>query len=279
MLKLHEIGDFMIGIRELDQFFTQKETVSKCLLCLEKYIDKNNIEWIEPSAGSGAFIDGAISMGFVAPKVAYDIMPQHEKIKQADFLKEDVSVFFSDNNKAKLFIGNPPFGKNSSLAIKFFNHMAQANPNFIAMVLPATFAKNSIKNKLNLHFELIEQLDLGSIDFSFGMGKRKVPVVFQIWKKSNFKREKFVGKKESSLFNFVSKDNADFAIQRVGAAAGKIKLDFKAVSPNSHYFIKQKNLEVLDKFKTIDWTEVKNKTAGNPSISKSELIEMLEKCF
>ncbi len=269
----------MIGIRELDQFFTQKETVSNCLLCLEKHLDKNNIEWVEPSAGGGAFIDGAINLGFGSPILALDIMPQHNLVKKADFLKEDLTKVFSDNNKVKLFIGNPPFGKNSSLAIKFFNHMGKSNPDFIAMILPATFSKNSVKNKLDLRFNLVEELDLGSIDFSFGLENRRVPVVFQIWKKAKINREKFIGKKVSLLFDFVTKDKADFAIQRVGAAAGKVKLDFNNVSPNSHYFIKQNNSEVLNKFKTIDWTEIKNKTAGNPSIAKTELIESLEKLF
>lgn len=266
----------MIGIRELDQFFTQKDTVSGCLLILEKHLNKNNLEWIEPSAGAGSFIDGAFELGFGYPKLAFDIMPQHNMVKKSDFLKEDLKNVFSESNKTKLFLGNPPFGKNSSLAIKFFNHMSKSNADVIAMILPATFSKNSVKNKLDFNFILVEELDLGNVYFSFGSEKRKVPVVFQIWKRSNIKREKVVNKTESSFFDFVSKDKAEFAIQRVGAAAGKVKLDFQEFSPNSHYFIKAKSANVLEVFKKINWDKIKYKTAGNPSIAKPELVEEFE---
>ena len=263
-------------LKELDQFFTEKQTVSACLLTLEKHLDKKNVEWIEPSAGAGSFIEGAYEMGFGYPKVAFDIMPQHKMVKKSDFLKENLVDVFSENSKIKLFLGNPPFGKNSSLAIKFFNHMSKSKADLIAMVLPATFSKNSIKNKLDLNFVLIEELNLGNIDFLFGLEKRKVPVVFQIWKRSNTKRKKVVEKTVSIFFDFVTKDEGDFAIQRVGAAAGKVKLEFKEASPNSHYFIKVKSENVLEVFKKINWDKVKYKTAGNPSIAKTELVREFE---
>ncbi len=279
MLKLHEIGDNMSQLRELDQFFTEKNTVSTCLLILERHLNKNNIEWIEPSAGAGSFIDGAYEMGFGYPKVAFDIMPQHKMVQKGDFLKENLDEIFSENNKIKLFLGNPPFGKNSSLAIKFFNHMSKSNADVIAMILPATFSKNSIKNKLDLNFVLAEELNLGSVEFLFGIEKRKVPVVFQIWKRSNIKREKIIERTTSIFFDFVNKEEGDFAIQRVGAAAGKVKVDFKEVSPNSHYFIKVKYGNVLDVFNKINWDKVKYRTAGNPSIAKTELIKEFEISF
>lgn len=266
-----------MNIRELDQFFTKKETVNICLQTLAKHIDINNVDWIEPSAGSGAFIDGAVEFGMGLPKIAFDIMPQHYLVIESNFLETDVESLFLENEKIKLFLGNPPFGKNSSLAIKFFNHMAKSKVDFIAMVLPATFSKNSIKNKLNFNYILIEDLDLGVSEFDFGKEIRKVPVVFQVWKKSEIKREKIVEKTISSLFDFVSKEEAEFAIQRVGVAAGKVKLNFRNVSPSSHYFIKENVKGVLDLFLKIDWTEIKNKTAGNPSIAKTELIRILEK--
>ena len=74
-------------------------------------------------------------------------------------------------------------------------------------------------------------------------------------------------------FIFVDKSEADFAIQRVGVAAGKVKVDFEKYAVASHYFIKA-NEKVRKVFEKINWSSVKGNTAGNPSISKSELINL-----
>ena len=50
--------------------------------------------------------------------------------------------------------------------------------------------------------------------------------------------------------------------------------DFKHYSSSSNYFIKAHHDFVLDIFKQIDFNKVKYNTAGNPSISPSELVEL-----
>ena len=55
-------------------------------------------------------------------------------------------------------LGNPPFGKNCSLAIKFFNKAAEF-ADLIAFIIPRTFKRISIQNKLNLNFSFILFLD------------------------------------------------------------------------------------------------------------------------
>lgn len=263
--------------RQLDQFFTTPETAQRCLSFLEKIIDVKNVAWFEPSAGSGVFLKESIKFNMPKHIVAYDLVPTNSSIIEANFLDIDVESILPVGS-IKLCLGNPPFGKNSSLAIKFFNHAAKG-VDYIAMIFPATFAKDSVKNKLSLDFELLSELDLGTIDFDFADSKRKVPVVFQVWKKVAIKRFKKKNKVKSDLFSFSNKVDADFAIQRVGAAAGKVKLDFSTVSPSSHYFIKTNNPMVVDVFSKIDWSKIKNKTAGNPSIAKTELIKIFEEKF
>ena len=50
--------------------------------------------------------------------------------------------------------------------------------------------------------------------------------------------------------------------------------DFAKFSKQSHYFIKQKHPDTLDVFKDINFEDVKYNTAGNPSISPSEMLEL-----
>lgn len=260
--------------RELDQFFTTKETAKQCLNFLHPLINAKDVSWIEPSAGAGVFLKEAPTMGFPKHCAAYDLMPQAEGVEEIDFLKTDLSIVFKEKNK-KLCLGNPPFGKNSSLAVKFFNHAAK-HCDVIAMIFPATFSKESLQRKLDDSFHLVGELDLGSTPFNFVGELRNVPVVFQVWEKSEKKRAKDKSKLNTQHFSFVSKEEADFAIQRVGARAGKVKIDMDNLAKASHYFIKQNNECVKEIFENIDWASIKNKTAGNPSIAKTELIKKFE---
>lgn len=77
-------------------------------------------------------------------------------------------------------------------------------------------------------------------------------------------------------FSFVPRDQADFALQRVGARAGAIKTDMDHIAAASHHFIKAQGsaARLIERLRAIDFTPVKQRTAGNPSISKAELIEM-----
>jgi len=263
--------------RELDQFFTTKETAQQCINFLRPLINLNDLSWIEPSAGSGIFLKQAKDMGFPTHAAAYDLMPQSVGVQEIDFLKTDLSIVFK-KPKDKLCLGNPPFGKNSSLAVKFFNHAAE-HCNVIAMIFPATFAKESLQKKLNKYFHLVAELDLGATPFNFVGELRNVPVVFQVWKKLDTERTLVKPKFTSKYFSFVTKEEAEFAIQRVGGNAGRVKTDMSKLAKASHYFIKAHRSDVKTTFEKIDWTSIKNKTAGNPSIAKTELIKELEKLF
>lgn len=263
-----------------DQFYTQEVVAKECLEQLLSFISFNNPLWLEPSAGCGVFLEILKQYGYTY--LGLDIEPKHTDVYQQDFLqfqKEDLLKYYpnlslEDNNEL-ILIGNPPFGKNSSLAIKFFNHGAQYSQ-YIAMILPATFEKESVKKRLNSHMHLIYSTKLQNNLFYLNDKLVSVPTVFQIWEKRAEKRITQENKFTSIYFNFVEKEVADFAIQRVGMAAGKVKKEFAHLAKASHYFIKGDN-ELYDLFNKIDWSEVKYNTAGNPSISKQELIRLLEK--
>jgi hypothetical protein len=102
-----------------------------------------------------------------------------------------------------------------------------------------------------------------------------VPCVFQIWEKKEHERSKIPTFTKHDDFIFTTKEDADISLQRVGVDAGKIRYEnFEDRSPQSHFFIKFNNKDLSRRFDVLDFDSVKFNTAGNPSVSKSELIEL-----
>lgn len=253
-----------------DRFYTTPETVTKCL----SLIDFSQYDCIiEPSAGTGNF-----SYQFPKDKVTYnfDLNPAAENIVEADWFKLDKTQF--NKYSSILVCGNPPFGQQNTLAIGFFNEAAKFCDT-IAFILPLSFKKDSIQNKLNLSFHLESELVLNDCEFLLKDEESiKVPCVFQVWHKKADERKPVKLKTTTSLFDFVDKSKADFRIQRVGGNAGKASFDLTK-SPSSNYFIKNNSelsnedfVEFINqlKFPTIEFT------VGPKSLSKGELIAIIE---
>ena len=163
----------------LDKFYTVPAYAKKCI---DKIFQLYNITdfdlIIEPSAGNGSFFNQIQSKN----KIGLDILPEHP-----DLIKQDFFTYTPLNKKNILVIGNPPFGKVSSLAIKFFNHAAQW-ANVIAFIIPRTFRRPSVQNKLNEQFHLIYDEEVPSKPCCF-FPQMMVKCCFQIWQKQNIKRK------------------------------------------------------------------------------------------
>lgn len=254
--------------KELDQFYTNKKVAIDCYNELNKIIQIKEYFLFEPSAGTGSF-----SSLFHSNSLSIDLEPKDKNINKQDFLTLDINFF---ENKKVITIGNPPFGKKTSLAIKFFNKSAKFSE-YIGFILPKTFKKKSVINKLDKNMFLIFENELDKNSFVFKNEKYDVPCIFQIWKKENKEREKQQIKNKSDYFLFTTKTEANFAIRRIGSLAGKVITDYKNYKESSHYFIKASD-EIKDKINTLykSLNNVSKNTAGNPSLSKDELINILE---
>ena len=258
------------GSKEVnDKFYTKPEISKKCI----DMLDLSDFDLIvEPSAGSGSFskqIDNCI---------AYDLVPEDNTIIQQDFFELDIVHF---KGKKVLTIGNPPFGVQNNLAIRFFNKAAEYSDT-IAFILPKSFMKESIQNKLNEYFHLDKYIELPYKSFSLNGEDYGVNCVFQIWKKKNIKR---IVKTKNICYSFIefgSINDFDFIVRRVGGNAGKAYFlkEGETVSTQSNYFIKNKtslsNEALVDIINNIKMDAV-NYSVGPRSLSKLELIEYLEK--
>jgi len=284
--------------KQLDQYFTKPSVALSCITYLEDelHIPLSNFETIlEPSYGDGAFVSGLRTKYIIEPKLCYIDIDSKEPQHKDDFLSNELKIRMM---KPFLTIGNPPFGKNSSLAINFFNKAATLS-DVIAFILPRTFRKNSCINRLDRNFFLVFEKNLEKKSFLFEGNDYEVPCVFQIWSHSTFVsffklninvpdnklRAVTTKMSKTSDFEFVlCSDNPDFAIRRVGVNAGRIFNTAPALkSKESHLFIRVFNREqvesVSNKLKRLDLekTESKYDTAGNPSICKDEICRLYEK--
>ena len=184
----------------LDRFYTKNEIVQLCL----KEIDLSQYDMIiEPSAGAGAFSSNIHNC------LSYDIAPANDNIQQANWFELDKTQFSTNS----LVIGNPPFGEQNSLSINFFNEAASFCKT-IAFVLPKSFKKVSVQNRLNLSFHLVKELDLPDNAFLLNGHEYDVPCVFQIWTRHNTMRKKIRLKTTTDLFSFVDAAQASIRIPR-----------------------------------------------------------------
>ena len=246
----------------LDQYYTHENVAAHCYQTFCNHFDPTIFRMVEPSAGTGSFFKL-----LPAGSVAYDVDPKYPGIRTADFLEVSLK-----SNRPIAIIGNPPFGKNSSMAVRFFNHTARQSQ-IIAMILPRTFRKASIQNRLNRDFHLIRDETVPDNAFLFRSRPYNVPATFQIWERHRSPRVLWPLNTTHPDFEFTTPALADFAIQRVGANAGRVHLNFN-LSPSSHYFIRGKATYVKDIMETLDFSSVTGNTAGNPSLAKSEIVAL-----
>lgn len=255
--------------RLLDQFYTRPEVAARCVALAEAAIGDGVGLWVEPSAGAGAFLER-----LPRPRIGLDIAPAAEEVLEADFLA------WSPPSQVGpvAVVGNPPFGRNASLAVRFFNHAARF-ADHIALVLPRSFEKASVQLRLSSEMTLVAEHPMKPDSFVLAGQPRHVPTVFQVWRRTGNARPHLDPPRQHPDFRFLRRAEsislADFAFQRVGRQAGRVS----AVGQQprtSHYFIAvaegQQAGTVMQRLAAMDWSELRGRTAGVHSIGKAELV-------
>jgi hypothetical protein len=265
----------------LDKFYTLPE-------CSKKYIDKVSALYditgwdliVEPSAGNGSFLNQIPS----DKKIGIDISPQHPDIIEQDFF----DYHPPPEHKNILVIGNPPFGKISSLAIKFFNHSAKW-ATVIAFIIPRTFRKISIQNRLHRRFHLVYDEEIPNTPCCF-YPIMSVKCCFQIWEKKDIDLEReFIdlpkthgdweflklGKTDASG-QPTPPENADFALRAYGGTIGEIKTEgLMELRPKSWHWCKS-NIDkntLIHRLTRLDYSNSVN-TARQNSMGRAELVNL-----
>jgi hypothetical protein len=246
----------------LDKFYTNPDIAKRLI---SKIDISKFASIIEPSAGNGSF-SRQIPNCF-----AMDIDPQADWIHKQDFLEWN----HCGNVKSSdiLCIGNPPFGKQGNLALRFLAK-AMEIADTVAFILPPSFTKASMINRIPAYFHLHSTEKLEKDSFLFEGKPYDVPAVFQIWVKKDVKREKIVAQ-DPVGFSYTTKDKANLAVRRVGFYAGRAYKELDK-SVQSHYFLKvdeDKLEKVFEVLNSHPWEH--GNTVGPRSVSKLELNEVI----
>ena len=119
----------------LDKYYTPSDLAGYCVKKTKEVIGVKNIsEWLEPSAGGGAFLP------FLDNNYkAYDIEPEHDAVIKQDYLELEITYL-----KGRCIIGNPPFGRRNNLIVKFYKK-AIKQADYIAFILPVSQFENNIR--------------------------------------------------------------------------------------------------------------------------------------
>ena len=263
----------------LDKFYTITSYSKKCIDKVFELYDKSHFDLIiEPSAGDGSFFNQLECNN----KIGMDISPENNNIIKMDFF--DYTAQPDINNI--LVIGNPPFGKISSMAIKFFNHSAKW-AKVIAFIVPRTFRKPSVQNKLNNIFHLVYDEDVTTKPCCF-IPRMLVKCCFQIWVKKENERTFIDLPKKHNDWNFLSfgaideygqptpPNGADFAMRAYGGKIGEIeKIKLSELRPKSWHWIKSNinKEELINRFNQLDYSDSLN-TARQNSMGRGELVKL-----
>lgn len=261
--KLEEISS------KLDQFYTKPEVVDECLRVLSSVVDLSTYTLVEPSAGTGSFY---IKMKALSDNVlGYDLDPKCSGVVERDFLQ----VNTDEIRGGKVYIGNPPFGKNSSLALKFLNKCGE-DGEYVAMILPKTFSKILYQDKVNKNLGLLYEMVVPKDSFIYNDAPYDVPCVFQVWGKLEHQRgDVDVG---VMWIEECSADVAEYSIRRVGGRSGSV-LEGVDYSPATTYFVrdlvKGAKQKIHNQYANIK--EEASKTVGVRSITLREISYIMNK--
>ena len=283
-----------------DQFYTSPSVAKKCIQILVSKLHDAAVHspspvlplsaylWVEPSAGNGAVLN---NIPETYDKIGIDIEPRSANILKQDFLTW-VPPVQKQNQKPVIIFGNPPFGRQSSLAKAFIAHSCKiASTSMIAFILPRSFVKPSMSCAFDSHFHCIHSSDVERNAFVLGGDGTPydVPCVFQIWQKRSVPRiiaEKITEKG----FHYVKEtEPRDVVIRRVGVYAGRC-FDGGGIgagdinnateyNKQTHYFIKLDGQPAVQHIKQIvekiNAHVFPTNTTGPRSLSKPEINEVL----
>lgn len=280
-----------------DQFYTSDAVAKQCVQWMFTSVSASggappdDYMWIEPSAGTGAFLH-QLPPEFT--KIGLDIDPKAGDIIKQDYLSWNLDTA-APKKKGIIVFGNPPFGRQSSLA-KAFIAKSCSFADFIAFILPKSFTKPSMYNAFHPRFHQVFSKELDKNAFIINGGaKYDVPCVFQIWEKKATQRpkeEKVVpigfayiaaAAAAAAASTATSPCPSPFALRRVGALAGKcypITATATAPSAQSHYFIRLNESTVPAAYHAAIIDKINNhtfpsNTVGPRSLSKSEVNVVL----
>lgn len=251
-----------------EQYYTLPEVVDTCVDIAMKYYTGGPI--LEPAGGTGEFIEGMLRKGVDENLiVSGDIEPKHRLVKKQDFLKMRL-------HKKHFTISNPPFGRANSLSVKFFNHAAPFSSH-ICFLIPISWRKWSVINKLDERYHLVEDVEMPPVSFYNDDGPIEgglLRTVFQVWERRDELRPKIKIENRGYLIKS-NPEEADVAITLFGHSSGRIETDFERVNNSTKGFYKIKDDSVIEALNSVDYSKYNSNVAYVKALSFGEINSLL----
>ena len=169
--------------KDLDQFYTNPKIAQRFVKRIDELYDFSKYDYIiEPSMGEG-FIYQYLPED---KRIGLDLEKNHPDCLEGNFLewKPEKSGITYEPLLGKrpeiMFVGNPPFGRSSGLALDFFYHASNYS-DVICFIIPRTWMKYIIHHRIPSDFGLYWQAVLPDAAFIFNGKPYEVRCVAQCW--------------------------------------------------------------------------------------------------
>ncbi len=257
----------------VEQYYTPKDlarNLSEELIA----ITGSDRSFIEPAGGNGSFVTALESLG-IEKIQAVDLYPKHPRVKNADFLTHN------PKGSNLVTISNPPFGRNNSLSIPFFNHAAN-HSEYIAFLVPRSWRKWSVQNRLDRRFHLISDRDV-AVNYVTDTGERigannDLRTCFQIWQRQDSLRP-LIRVQDQGLVKKCKPEIADVAIRVFGFGCGKSYRDFPRVANTTLMFLTVLDARVFEVIEGLDYERFSLNTSYTRALALPELNYLLNEAI
>lgn len=258
-----------------EQFYTPRSLAQRLTEMLVSWGAPIDSTWLEPAAGTGAFIKGMRRCG-IENIVAYDIEPKTPLAKAQDFLSVDLSQL-----SGVVCLTNPPFGRNHSLSVPFFNKVAP-HADLIGFVVPRSWRKWSVINRLdNKMFKVVDiEIAINYVDdLENPISKAGIlNTVFQVWERRDDvvrARHEYSGPK---YFSVTKPNLANTALTVFGRDAGRVERG-KGFAPNTTKMFMDTSGRVAWALSEVDLSCFYTQVAFTEALGASEIRSALHNFF
>lgn len=258
-----------------EQYYTPRDLAEKLVQKTKALIpDFSSRTVLEPAGGTGAFVEAAKAAG--AKRVlSVDIEPKHAEVGKANYLEAALNLTNA------VTISNPPFGRNNSLSIPFFNRAAE-HSEYIAFIVPRSWRKWSVINRLNRNFHLVldQDLQIDYVDDTHTLISQKnlLKTCFQVWQRRDELRD-LVKIEDKGFVTKVKPDEADIALTVFGYSCGKVNEEFERKPNTTRMFLKLNHPKALKALKTMDYQRFSKNTAYTDALSFQEINFLLNEAI
>lgn len=268
----------------LSKYYTRPEIAQECTMLFEDFIGPETLI-IEPSAGAGAFLEAAHR-----PILGYDVAPDHPYVTERDFIIDGLSPALADLDDIAL-LGNPPFGRRSTLALEFVNRgLHQAGT--VGFILPSSFQRWDTQRKVDQRARLVFNHPLPEEAFSFIGRPFSLRSTFQVWTLNPDARDlrlRVAPLREHPDFAILQHSPGsteslrhfdaawDFAVRFQGTCSYGRVYDPAQCDPRHHWMMfKAKNEAALRRLLSIDFPALSRSRSIIPGFARADVVACYE---